>query len=77
MKKVYRLYCIKETEVCIPSGDYYAKGDDWQKETLEVLSFNGEEFETEELALESIEEYFNTFNEVKFEYVILPVYKKK
>ena len=27
----------KEVEICVPSGDYYARSDDWQKETLRYI----------------------------------------
>lgn len=28
---------ITEIEVCAPDGDFYARGDDWQKRTLYLI----------------------------------------
>ncbi len=59
MKKVFRICCI------------YAKGNDWQTKTFDIISSNGEDFDTEEEAIKSLEKYSNG------EYIILPFYKIK
>ncbi len=71
MKKVFRVCYIKEMEVCIPSTDYYSYKEDWQTETVNVLTF-ADEFDSEEEAIKSLE---HTGKGV--EYTILPFYKIK
>lgn len=71
MKKVYKIVSIETKEVCIPSTDYYSRGNDWQTETVNILSYDShDEYETEELALEALKN-------AKYEFTILPFYKKQ
>ncbi len=71
MKKVYRIYCIVEKDVCIPSDDYHSRRNDWYKESIKTLSIV-EDFDTEEEAMKELENP----NYSKGEYTILPVYIK-
>ncbi len=71
MKKVYRIYCIVEKDVCVPSDGYYSRRDEWSKDTMNTLSFL-DEFDTEEEAIA----HLNLDKYLKGEYTILPVYKK-
>ncbi len=71
MKKVYRIYCIVEKEVLVPSDDYYRKENDWHKETIKTLSIV-EDFDTEEDAVMYLQQNQNS----EQDYTILPVYIK-
>lgn len=75
----FKVYRIAQKEICVPSEDYYARSNDYQTETLNVLTFV-EEFKTHEEALEYVNKLIKDvepdsypFKDV-FEYTILPVY---
>ncbi len=72
MKKVYRIYCVVEKEVCVPSDDFYRKGNDWQTETINTLSIV-EDFDYEEEAIK----YLENTDYSKGDFIILPVYLLK
>jgi len=76
MIKKHKLFRLEQKDVHIPSTDYYARPGDSQTETLSVLDY-GVCFDTEEEALEEIEERFKNSSYEKDEFVILPVYSKK
>jgi len=33
----YTVYKLNTIAVCVPSGDFYARGNDWQTEDIQVL----------------------------------------
>lgn len=73
MKKVYTIFKITDTDIHVPSRDFYARNNEPQQETLPIFKFYNE-FETEQQA-----EQFLTDNADVLEgnYVILPTYKFK
>ena len=73
MKKKYSIYLIENTIFCVPSTDFYARGNDWQTEEKNILSFI-ESFDT----LEEAETYLEKLIvSNKYEYTILLTYSKK
>lgn len=70
MKLTYKIYEIVDAEVCVPSTDFYARGNDWQTETLCHLRFV-QETDSMEQALQVLGEF-----SPGAEYTILPTYKK-
>lgn len=64
----YRIFSIQTVEVCVPSKDYYGRGNDWSTEPVHSLSFC-DECDTEMEAQERIKNYMSG------EYTILPVLK--
>jgi hypothetical protein len=72
MKKVFQIFVFCSKEVCIPSSDYYAHGNDWYKDDVQYLCPVGGEYNTEEEAIQSLQEIEN----MKDEYTILPIFKK-
>lgn len=70
MTKKWILYRVEETEICIPSDDYYKRQGDFYTQLNTVLFEKGN-FNSEEEALENIK---NT-PDFGYRYVILPIYE--
>ena len=67
MKPKYQLFEIREKEVCVPSTDYYSRGNDWQSASFPVL-VPAEILDSLEEALEIVKQY----PQIKF--TILTIY---
>ncbi len=70
MKKTFQIFMFCSKEVCIPSTDYYAKGNDWSQDEVQYLRYI-EEYNSEEEAIKALERIKDPQNE----YTILPIYK--
>jgi hypothetical protein len=70
MKKVYKIFILKETDVCVRSTDYYSRRGDWDENTLSYLThYTNKEYDSEQEAMDSMKD-------IKQEFTILPFYKK-
>lgn len=65
----YKIFEIREVEVCIPSRDYYSRHNDWYSEDCNIFRFLGE-FDREEECMSFLKE-----KEYCGEFTILPTFK--
>lgn len=68
MKTKYGIFSLNSKTVCVPSTDYYARGDNWQTDYVKSLLLDGE-YDSYELALEAIERDF-TYED---KFLIIPI----
>lgn len=72
----YQIFQRKQTEVCIPSDDYYRKGDDWNRKDIEEISLvNSEKFDSIEDCIKELQDDSkNSYS--KGDYLFIPVFTK-
>lgn len=68
-KLKYIIATVVEKTVCVPSNDYYARGDDWSRNEITHIEEFQKTFDTIEEGIEYINE-----NLPKGRYLFLPVY---
>lgn len=76
MIKRFKVFQIEQKNVHVPSTDFYARNNDSQTDTINILGY-GSVFDTEEEALKDIEDRFKNSSYSEDEFVILPIYSKK
>lgn len=68
----YRIITVQEKRVCVPSDDYYAKGNDWSKDEISYIEHIPLLFDSVEECVEHVK------NDLpKGEYMFIPVYIKE
>lgn len=75
MKKVFTIYIVSSKDVHVPSTDYYARNNEAQTDTIEVLQHFYQadtEPECETYLLENVVEPYKNDK-----YIILPTFVKK